>query len=74
MFSQTTLDEVLPNLFLCNIEKAKNELLLKRYGITHILSVCEMMRKRVPGIMYKLIFAHDSEEFLIRGCFKEANE
>jgi hypothetical protein len=49
----TPMNQIIPNLFLGNLEAATNKDLLKKNKITHILQVCP--HKKTFKVVYKII-------------------
>ena len=69
-----TLDEILPGLFLSDFKKAERIYLLQKYGITHILTVCEDLPPRFPDqFTYRVHSIDDSPGINIRSLFADTN-
>lgn len=72
--SHTRPDEIIPFVFLGTFLDAKNKHLLKRLGITHVLSICEMDALHPQDFTYHQIQVPDDAEVSLRRYFPECHE
>jgi hypothetical protein len=69
-----TLDEILPGLFLSGYKKAERYDLLRKYGITHVLTLCEDVPPPFPTqFTYCVHSIDDSQEVNIRALLSDTN-
>lgn len=63
------ISSVLPGLFIGGETPTGDAPLLRSYGITHVISIGQKPRQKIPGIKYTFVEAEDVSQFPIRNIF-----
>ena len=67
-------DLVVKKMYISSIRVAQNLSILRKLGITHVLTVCPMRPTHFPGIEYKVVSISDSPDQRIDLKFPECFE
>ena len=66
----SAMNKILDNLWLGDMSAAYNKILLKRYGITHILTVASGIPPKFPSnFQYKVVTILDSPSANLKAHF-----